>query len=74
MHGLAPPPAFLPFWNSASTSAASIPPMTLPPPSTATPTPDGEDKAASSAWLRLPFGRNTEPPTVMASDNAAPPR
>ncbi|CFE47214.1 Uncharacterised protein [Mycobacterium tuberculosis] len=48
--------------------------MTLPPPSTATPTPDGEDKAASSAWLRLPFGRNTEPPTVMASDNAAPPR
>ena len=40
--------------TAASTSAASTPPITLPASSTATPIPDGDDSAASSAWLRLP--------------------
>ena len=60
--------------TAASTSAARIPPMTLPPSSTATPTPDGDDSAESSAWLRFPSGRNSDPTPLVLSDNDAPAR
>ena len=42
-----------------------MPPATAPSSSTATPMPDGDEIAASSAWRRSPPGRNSEPPAAV---------
>ena len=53
--------------SAASTSSARTPPISWPSSSTATPSPDGDDSAASRASRSVPSGRKKEPPPIVLS-------